>query len=160
MSESSAAAMSYGLLVAGRKTVAVFDMGGGTTDVTIIAIHEGSSRVLATAGNGGCGGRDYDRAVLRHLLSRFLEESGALKCSIESTNARMETLLSKLQANHQDLYESLLVLCSHAKVIFLYVCKPLFVSHIYHINLYLIRKRLASLMTRLLPFRPPPILHF
>lgn len=51
MVESTAAALSYGLLVAGHKAVLVFDMGGGTLDVTIMAVRSGTCQVLATAGH-------------------------------------------------------------------------------------------------------------
>ena len=51
MIESTAAALAYGLMVAGKKNVFVFDMGGGTLDASIIAIEEGSCMVLATAGH-------------------------------------------------------------------------------------------------------------
>ena len=51
MVESTAAALSYGLLAVGSKTVMVLDMGGGTLDVTITAVREGKWDVLATAGH-------------------------------------------------------------------------------------------------------------
>lgn len=51
MVESSAAALAYGLLVVGQKTVLVFDMGGGTLDITIMGIAAGLCRTLATAGH-------------------------------------------------------------------------------------------------------------
>lgn len=51
MVESTAAAFSYGLLVVGKKTAMVFDMGGGTLDVTIMAVSDGKCQVLATAGH-------------------------------------------------------------------------------------------------------------
>lgn len=47
MIESTAAAMAYGLLVAGRKNVMIFDMGGGTTDVTIMHINDGNYIIIS-----------------------------------------------------------------------------------------------------------------
>lgn len=56
MIESTAAAMAYGLFVAGTKNVMVFDIGGGTTDVTIMNIMNGQSfKILATGGNNQLG---------------------------------------------------------------------------------------------------------
>ena len=51
MVESTAAALSYGLLAVGRKTVLVLDMGGGTLDVTLTDVDSGRCSVLATAGH-------------------------------------------------------------------------------------------------------------
>jgi hypothetical protein len=52
--------MSYGLFAAGRKTVLVFDMGGGTTDASVICIDEGEYKVAAVNGHSACGGQDFD----------------------------------------------------------------------------------------------------
>lgn len=64
MVESTAAALSYGLLVAGSKRVLVFDMGGGTLDLTVMAIREGSCQVLATAGHA----KVSEQAVCSHYF--------------------------------------------------------------------------------------------
>lgn len=67
MIESSAAAMAYGLMVAGSKRVLVFDMGGGTTDITIMTIENGSYRIEWTGGSMACGGIDIDDLLLAHV---------------------------------------------------------------------------------------------
>jgi molecular chaperone DnaK (HSP70) len=64
MVESSAAAMGYGLFAAGKKTVLVFDMGGGTTDVSVILIDEGKYEVVAVDGHNSCGGQNFDNVML------------------------------------------------------------------------------------------------
>jgi molecular chaperone DnaK (HSP70) len=71
MVESTAAALSYGLHVAGRKTVMVFDMGGGTTDITIMLINDGRTELLGVHGDNSCGGRDLDYQLLDHVLTRL-----------------------------------------------------------------------------------------
>jgi molecular chaperone DnaK (HSP70) len=65
MIESTAAAMAYGLLVAGTKKVMVFDMGGGTTDISILNIRDGQHDIIYTGGHSQLGGQDFDQ----HLLS-------------------------------------------------------------------------------------------
>lgn len=69
--ESTAAAMAYGLLVAGDKTVLVFDIGGGTTDVTILRIRDGTHRVEFTGGFSQLGGQHIDVLVRDYVLSRL-----------------------------------------------------------------------------------------
>ena len=70
LSESSAAAMAYGLFVAGRKTAVVVDLGGGTLDVTVMRIDEGKFEVLATGGCATLGGEDFDTQLLLHVLQQ------------------------------------------------------------------------------------------
>jgi hypothetical protein len=69
VSEPMAAAISYGLFVAGRKTVAVFDLGGGTLDVSVLRIEEGTIKALAIGGDNMLGGDDFDLALMKHWLS-------------------------------------------------------------------------------------------
>lgn len=69
MIESTAAAMAYGLLVAGKKKAMVFDMGGGTTDISILDIDDGKHNIIYTGGHSKLGGQDFDQ----HLLS-IIEE--------------------------------------------------------------------------------------
>ncbi len=119
MSESTAAAMSYGLLVAGTKTVVIFDMGGGTTDVTVLRIEEGCSKVLATAGNGVCGGSNFDSCILRHVLRKIIE-----KLRDESFNDDINTVADNLydmliqssNSTYAMLCGHLLAICSKTKV--------------------------------------------
>lgn len=71
MVESTAAAMAYGLLVAGKKTVLVFDMGGGTTDISIMTIDDGKYDVQYTAGQSRLGGQFLDELLLKWLKARL-----------------------------------------------------------------------------------------
>ena len=71
MIESTAAAMAYGLLVAGKKRVLVFDMGGGTTDLTVIDICDGTFKVEATVGNNHLGGQNMDSCLLDLIVTKI-----------------------------------------------------------------------------------------
>ena len=72
LNEPTAAALTYGLERLGEKSkVAVFDLGGGTFDLTILELSEGLFQVLATNGNTHLGGDDIDRALAAQLLERF-----------------------------------------------------------------------------------------
>lgn len=64
LAESTAAATAYGLTVSGTKHVLIFDMGGGTTDLSIMHIHNGTLTVQCTGGNNVLGGKNIDAALL------------------------------------------------------------------------------------------------
>lgn len=66
--ESTAAAIAYGLLNTGRKNVLVVDIGGGTTDLTVLHIDEGCNRVDAVGGCGSCGGVHIDRLMSAYIM--------------------------------------------------------------------------------------------
>lgn len=74
--EPTAAALAYGLDKGGDKKVAVFDLGGGTFDISILEIGEGVFEVLATNGDTHLGGDDFDKEILNWLLSEFKKEHG------------------------------------------------------------------------------------
>jgi molecular chaperone DnaK len=76
INEPTAAALAYGLDKADGKTIAVFDLGGGTFDVSILEINGGVFEVKATNGDTLLGGEDFDEVLLQHLLSEFRRESG------------------------------------------------------------------------------------
>jgi len=71
LNEPTAAALAYGLDKLGeRSRIAVYDLGGGTFDISILELREGVFEVLSTAGDTRLGGDDIDQALLAHLLSR------------------------------------------------------------------------------------------
>jgi len=70
MAESTAAAVAYGLFVAGTKNVLVFDCGGGTTDLTLLRVCEGQFEVLATCGNNALGGEDLDSKLAAYAVQK------------------------------------------------------------------------------------------
>ena len=76
INEPTAAALAYGLNKSDHEIIAVFDLGGGTFDITILEIHDGVFEVLATNGNTFLGGEDFDRRVVRWMLEEFKEQTG------------------------------------------------------------------------------------
>ncbi len=71
INEPTAAALAYGLDKADGKTIAVFDLGGGTFDISILEINGGVFEVKATNGDTLLGGEDFDETLLKHLLAEF-----------------------------------------------------------------------------------------
>ncbi|MEO3854273.1 molecular chaperone DnaK [Acrocarpospora sp. B8E8] len=76
INEPTAAALAYGVDKKANETVLVFDLGGGTFDVSILAIGEGVVEVRATSGDGHLGGDDFDRRVVDHLAVEFQRQEG------------------------------------------------------------------------------------
>ena len=76
VNEPTAAALAYGVDKEEDKAVMVYDLGGGTFDVSILSIKDGIIEVLATAGDNHLGGDDFDTALTRELVMRFKNESG------------------------------------------------------------------------------------
>ena len=78
INEPTAAAISYGLSSDREKgDVLVYDLGGGTFDITIIRITDDDIRVLATGGDKNLGGKDFDQAIMLYLDSEFKKENNA-----------------------------------------------------------------------------------
>ncbi len=78
VNEPTAAALAYGLDKKGHETVLVFDLGGGTFDVTVLEIGEGVFEVKSTAGDTHLGGSDFDHAIVNWLVEEFKKESGGV----------------------------------------------------------------------------------
>ena len=76
INEPTAAARAYGFNKKGEEKVAIYDLGGGTFDISILEMGEGVVEVLATAGDTFLGGEDFDRRVVNHLLEVFREAEG------------------------------------------------------------------------------------
>ncbi|HEY2077144.1 MAG TPA: molecular chaperone DnaK [Streptosporangiaceae bacterium] len=76
INEPTAAALAYGLDKKANETVLVFDLGGGTFDVSILDIGEGVVEVRATAGDTHLGGDDFDRRLVDYLADEFQRENG------------------------------------------------------------------------------------
>jgi len=76
INEPTAASLAYGLDKKGSETVLVFDLGGGTFDVSILDIGEGVVEVRATAGDTHLGGDDFDRRIVDHLADEFQRQEG------------------------------------------------------------------------------------
>jgi molecular chaperone DnaK len=76
INEPTAAALAYGLDKADGKTIVVFDLGGGTFDVSILEVGDGVFEVLATSGDTRLGGDDFDEKIVQWLVKGFKEETG------------------------------------------------------------------------------------
>lgn len=76
INEPTAAALSYGIDKGAEQKVMVYDLGGGTFDVSIIEMGDGVQEVLATAGNNRLGGDDFDKRVMDWMVSTFKAENG------------------------------------------------------------------------------------
>lgn len=74
--EPTAAALAYGLDKQQEKKIAVFDLGGGTFDISILEIGDGVFEVLSTNGDTHLGGDDFDNAILQWMLDEFKKEHG------------------------------------------------------------------------------------
>src|SRR5688572_15665387 len=76
INEPTAAALAYGLDKKGHETVLVFDLGGGTFDVSILDVGDGVVEVRATAGDSHLGGDDFDKRLVDHLAEEFRNDNG------------------------------------------------------------------------------------
>ena len=76
INEPTAAALAYGIDKENDQKVMVYDLGGGTFDVSIIEMGDGVQEVLATAGNNSLGGDDFDQKIIDWLAAEFLKEQG------------------------------------------------------------------------------------
>ena len=76
INEPTAAALAYGLDKVGEHKLLVFDLGGGTLDVTIMEIGEGIFEVRSTSGDTQLGGRDMDERLMDYVLEKYKQESG------------------------------------------------------------------------------------
>ena len=91
INEPTAAAIAYGLdkKDAGEKNVLIFDLGGGTFDVSLLTIEEGIFEVKATAGDTHLGGEDFDNRLVNHFTQEFKRK-----------NKKGESILVLRQNNH------------------------------------------------------------
>ena len=76
INEPTAAALAYGVDKEEAQKIMVYDLGGGTFDVSILDIDDGVIEVLATAGNNRLGGDDFDKCVMDYLAAEFKKENG------------------------------------------------------------------------------------
>lgn len=110
INEPTAAALAYGLDKKTQETILIFDLGGGTFDVSVLEVGEGVFEVLSTAGDSHLGGDDFDNAILSYILKDFqakenldiTKDKQAIQRIIEaSEKAKIE--LSQLSETRIDL---------------------------------------------------------
>ncbi|MBR6768991.1 MAG: Hsp70 family protein, partial [Clostridia bacterium] len=79
INEPTAAALAYGMDKEGdEQKIMVFDLGGGTFDVSLLEICDGVFQVLATAGNNRLGGDDFDQRIIDWIATEFMKENGGI----------------------------------------------------------------------------------
>ncbi len=76
LNEPTAAALAYGAhrVTGGRRLIAVFDLGGGTFDISVMSVENGIFEVLATGGDSALGGEDWDRRVLERVVDEMFDQ--------------------------------------------------------------------------------------
>ncbi|KAF7458714.1 heat shock protein [Cryptosporidium felis] len=105
INEPTAAALAYGMEKADGKTIAVYDLGGGTFDISILEILGGVFEVKSTNGNTSLGGEDFDQRILNYLIQEFKKTQGidlskdnlALQRLREASETAKKELSSKTQ---------------------------------------------------------------
>lgn len=76
INEPTAAAIAYSTKVSQRQTIAVYDLGGGTFDISILSIDDGVFDVLSSTGDSFLGGEDFDNRIIEHLVLDFARQHG------------------------------------------------------------------------------------
>merc|ERR1711892_379265 len=76
INEPTAAALAYGLEKDEDKVIAVYDLGGGTFDISVLEIQKGVFEVKSTNGDTLLGGEDFDNTIIRHIVAEFKKQSG------------------------------------------------------------------------------------
>merc|ERR1711897_40804 len=105
INEPTAAAIAYGLDKKTEKNILVFDLGGGTFDVSLLTIDNGVFEVIATSGDTHLGGEDFDNRVIQHLLKVFKRKHGSDpskdKKAIQKLRREVERAKRSLSSQHQ-----------------------------------------------------------
>ena len=110
INEPTAAAIAYGMdSTKGEQTILVYDLGGGTFDVTILTVDDGVFEVLATNGDTHLGGEDFDQRIMQHFLKVFKKKTGADaskdKRAVQKLRREVERLKRTLSTQHQGRIE-------------------------------------------------------
>lgn len=100
LAEPTAAALAYGLDRNERGLFAIYDLGGGTFDISILRLHAGVFQVLATGGDSALGGDDIDRALAQHLL-KLAEVRAPTTVQLEAARLGARELKEKLSAEER-----------------------------------------------------------
>jgi molecular chaperone DnaK len=102
INEPTASALAYGLDSKGEENVLVYDLGGGTFDVTVLEISEGTFEVLGTDGNAFLGGDDFDNKIVDYLAAEFKSDNGidlkADKMALQRLKDAAETAKKELSS--------------------------------------------------------------
>ncbi len=100
INEPTAAALAYGLESKKEEKIAVFDLGGGTFDVSVLELGDGVFEVKSTHGDTHLGGEDFDNRIVNHFLDEFKKESGI---DLKGDNAAMQRLKDEAEKAKKEL---------------------------------------------------------
>jgi molecular chaperone DnaK len=100
INEPTAAALAYGLDKGKEEKIAVFDLGGGTFDVSILQLGDGVFEVLSTNGDTHLGGEDFDLRIVNHFVEEFKKESGI---DVRGDKAAMQRLKEEAEKAKKEL---------------------------------------------------------
>ena len=100
INEPTAAALAYGLESKKDEKIVVFDLGGGTFDVSVLELGDGVFEVKSTNGNTHLGGEDFDNRIVNHFLDVFKQESGI---DLKSDKAAMQRLKDEAEKAKKEL---------------------------------------------------------
>src|ERR1700759_2660906 len=100
INEPTAAALAYGLDKGKEEKIAVFDLGGGTFDVSILQLGEGVFEVLSTNGDTHLGGEDFDMRIVNHFVEQFKKDSGI---DVKNDKAAMQRLKEEAEKAKKEL---------------------------------------------------------
>ena len=100
INEPTAAALAYGLDKKNEEKIAVFDLGGGTFDVSILELGDGVFEVKSTNGDTHLGGEDFDNRIVNHFLDVFKKEQGI---DLKGDNAAMQRLKDEAEKAKKEL---------------------------------------------------------
>src|SRR3989344_7689647 len=103
INEPTAAALAYGLEKGKEEKIAVYDLGGGTFDISILQLGDGVFEVLSTNGNTHLGGEDFDLRIVNHFVDQFKKDSGI---DIKDDKAAMQRLKEEAEKAKKELSTS------------------------------------------------------
>ncbi|MHC5210177.1 MAG: molecular chaperone DnaK [Planctomycetota bacterium] len=109
VNEPTAAALAYGLDTSKQGTIVVYDLGGGTFDVSVLKITQGVFKVMSTIGDTHLGGDDFDRAIMDRILALVHSETGkdlqAMPQALQQIRLSAEALKKELSLREQAVLE-------------------------------------------------------
>jgi molecular chaperone DnaK len=106
INEPTAAALAYGLGKKERERIAIFDLGGGTFDISILELNNGVFEVISTCGDSFLGGEDFDRAIIDWMVAEFKAETGVSLAGDVLARQRLKEMAEKAKCELSTAQES------------------------------------------------------
>jgi molecular chaperone DnaK (HSP70) len=103
INEPTAAAITYGVQDKEDQTLLVYDLGGGTFDITVIEIKGGAIRVIATGGNDQLGGRDWDEEVVKHCAAEWAKQHSGDSDDVLTSPESLQDLWGRAESGKKSL---------------------------------------------------------